>query len=161
MTDRFKDALDEWPMNSEYRFQNYADGDVWVTYHAEAIKEALTLATEAEKPKGEISDGYHTFNELYDHRHSLFCALTKSYSEKSWKSKLHSDGTMFDGWFIAGIETGEGNATYHLPISWWADFDIDELPNAPKWDGHTSADVIVRIRTLSPSKFMMRDGHGD
>ena len=64
-----------------------------------------------DEEKQHVSDGYHTFKELYDHRIALFLALVKSISEQEyhpanqicWKSKKHSDGTMFDGWFIAGI----------------------------------------------------------
>jgi len=98
------------------------------------------------------SDGYHTFNELYEHRHSLFIALTKAYKNCSWKSKFHSDGSMFDGWFIAGIATTYGQATYHIPMRLWDEFDIDELPCAPPWDGHTADDVIKRIKTLTQPK---------
>ena len=58
-----------------------------------------------------VSDGYHTFKELYDHRIALFVALITALMQQEyhpanktcWKSKKHSDGTMLDGWFIAGI----------------------------------------------------------
>lgn len=60
-----------------------------------------------------ISDGYHSFKDLYDHRVKLFVALcntidlhNKAYKgnkKKPWKSLFHSDGTMWEGWFIAGI----------------------------------------------------------
>lgn len=98
---------------------------------------------------GETSDGYHTFNELYEHRHALFLAVCGAYKDRAWKSKFHSDGSMFDGWFIAGIATTEGQATYHLPLRLWDAFDVEELPAAPLWDGHTADDVIRRISTLS------------
>lgn len=39
---------------------------------------------------GEISDGYHTFDELYEHRTAIFAAifaaLCKAHPENSWKS---------------------------------------------------------------------------
>lgn len=95
----------------------------------------------------ETSDGYHTFNELYEHRHALFAVLCSVMP--SWKSLLHSDGTMFDGWFIAGIDTVQGQITYHLPIRLWGFYNIKELPNAPAWDGHTSDDVVNRLLLLS------------
>lgn len=41
----------------------------------------------------QISDGYHTFEELYFHR---------------WKSRLHDDGTMFNNYFIIEINTPIG-----------------------------------------------------
>ena len=121
----------------------------------EATKKWNTRAdtTAQEEDKGEISDGHHTFNELYEHRHILFLAVLMAHREKSWRSKLHSDGTMFDGWFIAGIDTDFGQATYHLPIRLWELFgSIKELDRAPEWDGHTSDDVIIRIRKSAQQK---------
>ena len=40
---------------------------------------------------GKISDGYHTFDELYFHRMILFSVICNTYKEKAWKSKLHDD----------------------------------------------------------------------
>lgn len=98
---------------------------------------------------GDTSDGYHTFNELYAHRHALFIALMKCHKDKSWRSLLHSDGTMFAGWFIAGINTPDGQATYHMPMSVWETTEgIETLRTAPEWDGHMPADVITRIGHL-------------
>ncbi len=99
---------------------------------------------------GDLSDGYHTFNELYHHRAVLFSALCNLMPEKAWKSKLHDTGDMFEGMFIVGIETPEGPATYHYDIvPYWDMFKVKELEKAPKWDGHTSTDAINRIATLS------------
>lgn len=33
--------------------------------------------------KGQISDGYHTFNELYQHRMTLFSIICNTYKEKA------------------------------------------------------------------------------
>jgi hypothetical protein len=129
----------------------------WLSYNdfvraVEALtayeSEALTPVTDdAVRDKGEISDGYHTFNELYEHRHILFLGMLSASREKAWRSKLHADGTMFDGWFIAGLDTELGTATYHLPLRMWHLFDvIREIDKAPEWDGHTSNDVLVRLR---------------
>lgn len=98
----------------------------------------------------EVTDGYHTMAELYEHRHALFLAVCRAYN--GWKSLLHSDGTSIPDWFIAGVETREGMATYHLPIVWWSRFNVRELPTAPPWDGHTSEDVVKRLQTLSPMR---------
>jgi hypothetical protein len=95
---------------------------------------------------GDLSDGYHSFNDLYTHRVILFIALMLSHPDISWKSKLHDDGTDFDGWFIAGMNLVTGNISYHLPNSVWDLLEpIVELSKAPKWDGHTSEDVLHRI----------------
>lgn len=109
----------------------------------------------AEFDMSEVSDGYHTFNELYRHRAVLFAALQSAYRSRSWKSRKHADGTMFDGMFIAGIETPKGQYTYHVELSEWAIFFGRELPAAPEWDGHEPKDV-ERLLTLP-----LRDEHGD
>lgn len=115
--------------------------------------ERQPTADVVEIPKGGIgnlSDGYHTFNELYHHRAILFSVICNSMPEKAWKSKLHDTGDMFDGMFIVGIETSEGQATYHYDIEpYWNMFKVKELERAPKWDGHTPQDAIERIAKLS------------
>ena len=63
--------------------------------------------------KDMISDGYHTFGELYFHRMVLSSIVFNTYKDKSWKSKLHSDGTMYDNYFIVGIDTEKGQYSYH------------------------------------------------
>lgn len=98
---------------------------------------------------GETSDGYHTFNELYHHRAVLFSVIVATFSERAWKSKLHADGTMYDGMFIVGIETPDGQATYHYDIDpYWNLFRCTELERAPEWDGHTPNQAIERISKL-------------
>jgi hypothetical protein len=95
----------------------------------------------------EVSDGYHTFSELYTHRILLFLALMKSHPHGSWKSKKHDDGTLYEGYFVAGMELPTGMITYHIPLEQFWDHlpEIQELEFAPKWDGHTSEDVILRL----------------
>lgn len=99
---------------------------------------------------GETSDGYHTFNELYHHRAVLFSVIVATFGERAWKSKLHADGTMYDGMFIVGIETPDGQATYHYDIDpYWNLFRCTELERAPEWDGHTPNQAIERIGKLA------------
>lgn len=119
--------------------------------------------------KGEISDGYHTFNELYEHRITLYIALCKMQARqwavnndrrewsdeespaKVWMTEKHSDETSFDGWFVLGINREKGKQiTYHLPMSKWDECMIFAkiLEKAPDFDGHTSNDVLERIKKL-------------
>lgn len=99
---------------------------------------------------GEFSDGYHTFNELYHHRAVLFSVICNIFPDKAWKSKLHDTGDMYDGMFIVGIETEQGQATYHYDIEpYWEMFKVKELEKAPKWDGHTPSEAIERIGNMS------------
>jgi len=106
---------------------------------------------EDKKDMGEVSDGYHTFNELYAHRVRLFSTLMNAFPKQAWWSFRHSDGEQWEGWILAGIDTPEGSATYHLPQS-----EIENLPEGTEvefgkeWDGHTADDVLSRLLTLRP-----------
>lgn len=100
----------------------------------------------------DISDGFHTFDELYEHRIALFVALMKSHRDIAWCSQAHADGSMFKGWFIAGMNLPTGTITYHLPIEWFSELDdIAILERAPEWDGHTPAEVVKRLAAWEPT----------
>lgn len=97
---------------------------------------------------GSTSDGYHTFDELYEHRHRLFLLLMKAHSERAWASRKHSDGTSIEGWFLAGMTLRDGHqVSYHLPDRLWG--RVERLgvttDDPPEWDGHTSDDVLKRL----------------
>lgn len=124
--------------------------------NGEAMEEILCPSN-----PGEISDGYHTFNELYEHRIVLYIALCRYMKSMRigmghgnegayvWKSRTHSDGSVWEGWFLLGIGTEPGEQiTYHLPEKYWALCEFTELEQAPEFDGHTSADVLKRISNL-------------
>lgn len=110
----------------------------------------------------EFSDGYHTFKELYDHRIQLWIATaSQSYNlhhaqgngkNPVWRSKNHSDGkpAFGGGWMVLGIGYQFGTQiTYHLPESYWAQCDFaTSLDKAPAFDGHTSQDVLERLKSL-------------
>ena len=99
---------------------------------------------------GDVSDGYHTFNELYHHRAILFSVICNSNKEIAWKSRSHHDGSMYSNMFIVGINTPKGQATYHYDVNpYWRMFEVQELEFAPEWDGHTPDQAIERIKTLS------------
>lgn len=114
----------------------------------ELVKENTKLILSEEY--GKVSDGYHTFDELYHHRAILFAVICNNNPELAWKSKLHDTGDMYDGMFIVGIDTPKGQATYHYDIKpYWNIFNVKELDHAPKWDGHTPNDAIMRIASLA------------
>jgi hypothetical protein len=104
-----------------------------------------------------FSDGYHTFEELYQHRNLLYLAFLfdrrKSSGYSSWRSRLHHDGTSYENWFIVGTEikteTGFVPISYHLPDKMWETCNfLETLDKAPQWDGHTSFDVINRLSSF-------------
>ena len=110
---------------------------------------------------GEVSDGFHTFNGLYEQRMILFAALVKAYKDKAWKSYRHEDGEYCfgGGWFIVGIDTPEGSYTYHYENKYWDMFDCVDLPRAKHWDGHTEEDAETRLMSLKPAQPERIKGH--
>ncbi len=107
---------------------------------------------------GQISDGYHTFDELYDHRYTLYVALMLSHPELSWRTLLHDDGTSFDGWFVAGMSLPTGDVSYHLPMSFWDKLSVVETrERVLEFDGYTSQDVVKRISQWSLGSLTMKD----
>ena len=109
-----------------------------------------------------LSDGYHSFKELYEHRHALFIALLSqaaSQNEDAWFSKLHDDGTGYPGWIIAGCYVDvpvDSNCTelermqirYHLPDSYIPHLKAAgcmELDKAVPYDGSNPNDTIERL----------------
>ena len=109
----------------------------------------------------QISDGYHTFEELYEHRHALTLCLMKAMPELFWFSRRHNDGELAFGkgeWFIIGAELpGAGPITYHLPMRLWdsaQNTGAAELEVGRPWDGHTATDVADRLKAwaVAPPK---------
>ncbi len=95
-----------------------------------------------------ISDGYHTFGELYEHRIALFITLLRVMEGMpidGWRTRPD------DGWFILGIGKEAGKQiTYHLPESKWDETNFVETirSDAFVFDGHTSSDVLERLKNL-------------
>lgn len=98
---------------------------------------------------GLVSDGYHTFNELYEHRHLLYLSLLKVGGFKGWRSRRHSDGASYEGWFLVGatVPGVQAQISYHLPDRLWDHcpwLETHEIAPVP-WDGHSSQDVLERL----------------
>lgn len=100
---------------------------------------------------GDTSDGYHTFNELYEYR-----MLYNAHAAHGWlaagipvvKSWRHSDGQecFGGGWFIVTAQLPTGQVSNHYEAKHWDLFDIPDAASAPEWDGHTPADAAGRLR---------------
>lgn len=141
-----KPDIFEKTYNPSYK-ESDMDLSVKTTYINSMIKSLLNGET------NNISDGYHTFSELYEHRIALFIAFCRILPLNTlfvWRSKAHSDGSIWDGWFILGLGKEKGKQiTYHLPISKWDLCNFAEtLETAPEWDGHTSQDVLERLQNI-------------
>lgn len=152
----------------------------------EALDKALTVAAANDKDKNrrtwakaicvlhdlpaadveKMSDGYHTFADLYEQRLILSAALAKN-NPHAWKSKRHEDGSVpfGGGWFIMGFDTDEGCYTYHYELKDWDLFQCEELDKGKPWDGHTSKDVRRLLSIPAADVAPVRHGrwrcHGD
>lgn len=105
---------------------------------------------------GSTSDGYHTFDELYEFRmlyHAAFVKALPKYqgrsltptTVKSWK---HSDGEpcFGGGWFIVVTTLPTGQISNHYEEQFWDLFQVPEVDLPPEFDGHTPHDVLRRLR---------------
>ena len=97
----------------------------------------------------DLSDGCHTFRQLYYQRMMLFAFIVKQNKDRAWKSLRHEDGQLCfgGGWFIVGVDTPEGSYTYHYEDNYYSLFDCKELERGKHWDGHTEKDV-TRLLSL-------------
>ena len=126
---RYKDGCESWSPAEPFE-EAYYEGDI-----------------------GNVSDGYHTFNELYRYRllynAAFFNELAKSGNVKVCKSHKHSDGEecFGGGWFIVMAELPSGQISNHYENKDWDLFNIPELEIAWKWDGHTPNEAANRIES--------------
>jgi hypothetical protein len=101
----------------------------------------------------DISDGYHTFDELYIHRCLLFINLCLTQPEMArWKPE-----PSFGEWFCLYWESPKGQISYHIPNKYlpWVEANI-QRDDDHKFDGHTSDDVIQRLCKLAARKSLAK-----
>ena len=139
------------------------------------LDEAQNLVDKLSNEKQFISDGYHSFEELYTFR-KLYNALLfnewakspklitkfvktekglvkeivsdKQYTYDVHKSLKHHNGELCfgGGWFIVVAILPSGQITNHYKIEDWDLFKIPEYSKAKyEFDGHSSKDVIERL----------------
>lgn len=104
-----------------------------------------------------VSDGFHTFKELYDIRLAYNVALFNEWYKnplctinvhKSWR---HHDGELCfgGGWFIVSAQLPTGQISNHYEAIHWDKFCIPETEKALfPYDGHNTQDVIERLIKL-------------
>lgn len=124
----------------------------------EALRQAIEQAEKQEPIKidGNTSDGYHTFNELYEFRKAYNVALFNEWASggkcsvhKSWR---HHDGELCfgGGWFIVVAVLPQGQISNHYEAKDWNLFAIPEVERALfEFDGHTGNDVIERLEAYT------------
>lgn len=109
-----------------------------------------------EEEIGEVSDGYHTFNELYYYRmlyNAAFLNTLAWYQDNIntfniYKSKRHHTGEecFGGGWFIVMVDLPTGQVSNHYEMKYWDLFNIPEKEIADEWDGHTPQIAAERLR---------------
>lgn len=141
------------------------------------INLGITLHKNSGFKENELSDGWHTFEELYTFRKmynaALFNEWGKWYSQdgfggvtignnpgdkhkpkynvhKSWK---HNDGEWCFGsekkWFIVSAMLPTGLISNHYKAEDWELFMVPEVEKALyEFDGHTGSDVLERLKNL-------------
>ena len=101
--------------------------------------------------ENKLSDGYHTYDELYDFRKTynacLFNEWAKTGQYDVHKSKLHHDGEVPFGdekWFIVVAMLPTGQISNHYKVE--RDWDLFQIPEVPKakyaFDGHTGSCLL-------------------
>lgn len=116
------------------------------------VQEAVLLLGEQ---KGEIRDGNHSFNELYDFRKAYNAVLFNEWASQNKyhveKSLRHDDGELCfgGGWFIVTADLPGGQISNHYKIEDWDLFQVPEVEKQFKaWDGHSPMDVLDRLVDL-------------
>ena len=123
-----------------------------------AIEKSLAKQEQGEPVliDGNTSDGYHTFNELYEFRKAYNAALFNEWAingkcsvHKSWR---HNDGELCfgGGWFIVVAVLPDGQISNHYEAKDWNLFAVPETERALfEFDGHTGNDVIERLKAYT------------
>jgi hypothetical protein len=98
-----------------------------------------------------VSDAHHSFGELYNVRAVLIAHMLNMFFllgiHKPYKSKRHANGDLFNSGkrFVVGAHMPTGQIMFHVNMSEWDLFQVQEIKRAPCWDGHPSALSIVRL----------------
>ena len=119
----------------------------------------MILGKEIEVPEGvkieDISDGYHSFKELYEFRKmynaALFNRLHLSGLYDVHKSERHYEGDecFGGGWFIVVAILPGGQISNHYPMDDWLKFRIPQVDKAKyPFDGHTGDDALERLASI-------------
>lgn len=143
---------DKTPLNRNFKIEAF-------TGYSNPIKQNIIITP------NNISDGYHTFDELYQYRLMYNAGLVNmiAYTKSRYhdfhnpldkitvyKSKKHNDDQKcFDGnWFIVVIETPWGQISNHYELKDWNKFNCKVIRKAHKYDGHTPQDCLERLNKL-------------
>lgn len=104
------------------------------------------------KVTGETSDGYHTFNELYEFRMLYNATLFNEWAKQGLydvhMSYRHADGELCFGkedYFVVVAQLPTGQISNHYKGIYAGLFKLPVRERAVGWDGHTPRDVVARL----------------
>lgn len=110
-----------------------------------------------------VSNGHHSFGELYDFRMVLTAAFFNSLSadamHKTYKSQHHheSDTEMDEGWFVTGAVLHGKPISFHYEMKLWDLFHVATTESSPAYEPYTSAEAFERlvdfVRNPHPKQF--------
>ena len=164
--DKIREMLFSWHKWRDYYYSDLKEqvitDDEWKVTRDKIDDDAIKaikafIATQIQEARivtGDTSDGYHTFNELYEYRMVYNSALFNEWARQGvydvHKSYRHSDGELCfgGGWFVVVAELPTGQVTNHYENKHWLEFDIPEKVTANKYDGHTPKEALDRIAQL-------------
>lgn len=145
-------AVDRWERQSSTSYSDLPEDDK-LSDRKEA--DSILKAISGSQDNGTVSDGYHTFDELYEFRKLYNAALFNEWATRGkfsvHKSKKHFDGEecFGGGWFIVVAALPSGQISNHYKLEDWDLFQIRETERAlVKFDGHTAGDVANRLVSL-------------
>jgi hypothetical protein len=151
----------QWLGSAQFRKKIPKNGDKTAWNPLYTIPPTAQSAQEPVAIDGNTSDGYHTFNELYEFRKVYNAALFNEWAVggkcsvyKSWR---HHDGELCfgGGWFIVVAVLPNGQISNHYEAKDWDLFAVPETERALfEFDGHTSSDVVTRLKayTIPPQR---------
>lgn len=108
-----------------------------------------------------LSDGYHTFEELYEFRKQYNAAVFNAWALANLydvhKSERHYDGDLCfgGGWFVVVAMLPTGQITNHYKMEDWILFQVPSVEKAKyEFDGHTGQDVLSRLDSLNKGLYV-------
>lgn len=162
------DVIPEFGIDIKYERNKYPDENTNQRKFHINIRSMYKLDPVVITPTG-VSDGFHTFDELYHYREqynaaliNTIVALKKTVDPQSKlgiflkdvdviKSTKHFGGEKCygGGWFIVMIKTPWGQISNHYKLEHWYDFDCRIANVSWKWDGHGMTEALQRLHRLS------------
>jgi hypothetical protein len=160
------DLIDIVSDASETLREQQADKPIQVRTTDRATRTATVAAY---NKMSDVSDGYHTFGELYQIRMlynaGFFNELQRFHVSQMQmdkggdareivelvapvKSYRHHDGELCFGkenYFVVVAQLPTGQISNHYKGEYWDLFNIPEVEKAPEWDGHTPQQAAERL----------------